>query len=348
MPTPPGGDIACAASPMHSSPGRRQRIRQSTRTVRSLTESQSAISPTPVTERRSGRVDTCSKGVQPGGLNRRIGPTRNNVRYLPVVAAIDTHDGATSSEHKGRRQTRIPGSGRRPRYCAAVESWERAPGNLDCDELDPCVRHTQELVEPAKLRDHLQRRRRTVSPRKSRKSRRAFRGRPPKRRISPAAGRASGRRVRRRHSMSLSSWSLRPYLYWRMLLRVEASVLAIDLLTLSRRLCRDARYDARSTDDRLFTNGGRMTILSGVVAEGLADLRTRLRGDALVASDDGYDATRAIWNGMIDKRPGVIVRCAGVSDVVEAVRFARAQDWRSRSAAEATAPLGWRCATADL
>jgi len=50
---------------------------------------------------------------------------------------------------------------------------------------------------------------------------------------------------------------------------------------------------------------------------------SRLRGDVLRPGDHGYDATRRVWNGMIDKRPGMIVRCAGTADVLDCVRFAR-------------------------
>lgn len=48
-----------------------------------------------------------------------------------------------------------------------------------------------------------------------------------------------------------------------------------------------------------------------------------LRGAALDRNMAGYDEARAIWNGMIDRKPGLIVRCAGAADVVNAVRFAR-------------------------
>jgi FAD/FMN-containing dehydrogenase len=51
--------------------------------------------------------------------------------------------------------------------------------------------------------------------------------------------------------------------------------------------------------------------------------RTRLRGELLRPDDPGYDEARKVWNGMIDKRPALIARCAGVADVVAAVHFAR-------------------------
>jgi FAD/FMN-containing dehydrogenase len=51
--------------------------------------------------------------------------------------------------------------------------------------------------------------------------------------------------------------------------------------------------------------------------------QTRLRGELLRPDDPGYDDARKVWNGMIDKRPALIARCAGVADVVAAVHFAR-------------------------
>ncbi len=51
-----------------------------------------------------------------------------------------------------------------------------------------------------------------------------------------------------------------------------------------------------------------------------------LRGRLLRPDDDGYDDTRKVWNGTIDKRPGLIVQCAGLADVIDAVRFAREHD----------------------
>ena len=53
------------------------------------------------------------------------------------------------------------------------------------------------------------------------------------------------------------------------------------------------------------------------------EFRSRLRGELLRPSDKGYDETRKIWNGMIDKRPGLVARCTGPADVLTSVRFAR-------------------------
>lgn len=57
-----------------------------------------------------------------------------------------------------------------------------------------------------------------------------------------------------------------------------------------------------------------------------ATLRSQFRGRLIEPSDDRYDAARALYNGMIDKRPAVIARCADVADVMSAVRFAREHD----------------------
>ena len=50
---------------------------------------------------------------------------------------------------------------------------------------------------------------------------------------------------------------------------------------------------------------------------------SRLQGPLILPGDDRYDEARAVWNGMIDKRPVCIVRCATVADVITAVNFAR-------------------------
>jgi FAD/FMN-containing dehydrogenase len=48
-----------------------------------------------------------------------------------------------------------------------------------------------------------------------------------------------------------------------------------------------------------------------------------LRGQLLRPGDGNYEEARKVWNGMIDKRPALIVRAAGVADVIQAVEFAR-------------------------
>jgi FAD/FMN-containing dehydrogenase len=48
-----------------------------------------------------------------------------------------------------------------------------------------------------------------------------------------------------------------------------------------------------------------------------------LRGELVRPSDESYDERRRVWNASIDRYPALIARCAGVADVIEAVRFAR-------------------------
>lgn len=55
------------------------------------------------------------------------------------------------------------------------------------------------------------------------------------------------------------------------------------------------------------------------------ELRDALRGELVRPGDPAYDEGRRVWNGMIDRRPALIVRCAGTSDVIAAVGFARSE-----------------------
>jgi FAD/FMN-containing dehydrogenase len=52
-------------------------------------------------------------------------------------------------------------------------------------------------------------------------------------------------------------------------------------------------------------------------------LQSRVRGPIVRPADPAYESTRKVYNGMIDKRPAVIVRCADVADVIAAVDYAR-------------------------
>jgi FAD/FMN-containing dehydrogenase len=57
--------------------------------------------------------------------------------------------------------------------------------------------------------------------------------------------------------------------------------------------------------------------------QALAALKESFRGELLIPSDTGYDEARKLYNGMIDKRPRLIARCADVADVMAAVNFGR-------------------------
>ncbi len=60
-------------------------------------------------------------------------------------------------------------------------------------------------------------------------------------------------------------------------------------------------------------------------------------GELLAPGDDRYDEARAVFNGMIDRRPAMIAVCGSVSDVVAAVNHAGPRASRSRSTAAGTA-----------
>ena len=64
------------------------------------------------------------------------------------------------------------------------------------------------------------------------------------------------------------------------------------------------------------------TINTGAIHE----LKDHLHGELILPGDDGYESARRVWNGAIDKFPAAIARCVDVSDVIAAVRFARAQE----------------------
>jgi len=56
------------------------------------------------------------------------------------------------------------------------------------------------------------------------------------------------------------------------------------------------------------------------------EFKASLRGELLQRRDPEYEAVRKVYNGMIDKRPLLIARCADVADVMSAVRFGREND----------------------
>lgn len=69
-----------------------------------------------------------------------------------------------------------------------------------------------------------------------------------------------------------------------------------------------------------------MSAGAGIPEAGAQELRALFAGELVAPGDPGYDAARRIWNGAIDRRPGLIARCSGTADVIAAVRFARRHD----------------------
>jgi hypothetical protein len=66
---------------------------------------------------------------------------------------------------------------------------------------------------------------------------------------------------------------------------------------------------------------------AGEIAGGVRqELGPGLRGEVICPGDRGYDTARAVFNGMIDRRPLVVVRCADGADVVGCITFARRHD----------------------
>jgi len=74
--------------------------------------------------------------------------------------------------------------------------------------------------------------------------------------------------------------------------------------------------------DALSAAGEQLTLSKAAVK----DFQKSLHGQLVLPGYDNYDAVRSVWNGMIDKRPGLIARCSGASDVISSVNFARANN----------------------
>ncbi len=63
--------------------------------------------------------------------------------------------------------------------------------------------------------------------------------------------------------------------------------------------------------------------MTSSVADAVIELASRFSGQLLQPADAGYEETRKVHNGLVDKRPVLIARCRGVADVVDAVNLAR-------------------------
>ncbi|HEX2897514.1 MAG TPA: FAD-linked oxidase, partial [candidate division Zixibacteria bacterium] len=57
---------------------------------------------------------------------------------------------------------------------------------------------------------------------------------------------------------------------------------------------------------------------AAIDSSSIDSLKSALRGKVILPDENGYDESRTIWNAMIDRKPGMVVRCAGVSDIQKA------------------------------
>ena len=60
-----------------------------------------------------------------------------------------------------------------------------------------------------------------------------------------------------------------------------------------------------------------------MTTQAVSSLQQNLRGRVVEPKDTDYDAVRALYNGMIDKRPRLIARCVDAADIIAAVNFGR-------------------------
>ena len=55
----------------------------------------------------------------------------------------------------------------------------------------------------------------------------------------------------------------------------------------------------------------------------IEEFASQIRGEITTPQDSNYDNARKVYNGMINKRPGMLVKCLDVADVINAVNFGR-------------------------
>ena len=87
------------------------------------------------------------------------------------------------------------------------------------------------------------------------------------------------------------------------------------------------------TDLQITTTRGTDIVLDEATMQGF---QSSVRGPLLRPGDAGYDAARKVWNADVDKQPALIVRCAGVADVI------------TRSTSPAPTICWWRCAAVAI
>jgi hypothetical protein len=99
---------------------------------------------------------------------------------------------------------------------------------------------------------------------------------------------------------------------------IQSGVAAAALAPFGRVLAAGVTGATRNVEARTLT-GGEVILPQSSVNDFIAGLR----GTALLPGDAAYDGVRRVWNGMIDRRPALIARCAGAADVRRAIDFAR-------------------------
>jgi FAD/FMN-containing dehydrogenase len=60
-----------------------------------------------------------------------------------------------------------------------------------------------------------------------------------------------------------------------------------------------------------------------LASEAIDQFKALFSGEVVQPHHTSYDQERELWNGMIDRKPAIIAQCTGVSDVIQAVNFAR-------------------------
>ena len=65
------------------------------------------------------------------------------------------------------------------------------------------------------------------------------------------------------------------------------------------------------------------TIIRDLVGDKIETFTSQLRGEIVMPSDASYDDERKVYNGMMNKLPGMIVKCVDVADVIASVNFGR-------------------------
>jgi FAD/FMN-containing dehydrogenase len=63
--------------------------------------------------------------------------------------------------------------------------------------------------------------------------------------------------------------------------------------------------------------------MATLLNETIEGLKTKVKGHVVLPNDPNYDEVRAIWNGMIERRPAVVVQCADTNDVTHVISWAR-------------------------